>query len=108
MSEGRKPKLARIRLAQRPARERRQNGRKQATARVVAVCRGQGHAATLVEISKGGARIQGDWEPCPTDPVTLTLPGTSSPQKIRGRVLRVIPGEPRAGTPTTVALKFLA
>ena len=108
MPEGKKPQLARIRLAQRPAKERRHNGRKQAAARVFAVSRGQSHAATLVEISKGGARIQGEWEPCPTDPVTLTLPGAMGPQKIRGRVLRVTPGEQRAGTLTTIALKFLA
>jgi hypothetical protein len=107
MSEGKQPQLARIRLAKRPAQERRGHGRKQAVARVLAFSRGEGHSETLVEISKGGARIQGEWEPCPTDPVTLTLPGATGPQKLRGRVLRVTPGERRAGTPTTVALKFL-
>lgn len=107
MSQGKIPQLARISLAQRPAHERRDSDRSPASLRVIAFSRGQSHAATLVEIGAGGAKLQSQWEPNPTDPVTLSMLGPSGPQNMRGRILRVTPGESRAGIPTTVVLKFV-
>ncbi len=100
-------RLAKLKLARRPARERRTEDRRSTSARVLVWSRGKGHSTTMVEISKGGVRLQGDWEPCPTDPATLTLPGARAPLTLKARVLRVIPGEQRAQQPAMVALKFL-
>jgi len=107
MPQGKTPQLARISLAKRPARERRNSDRSPASLRVIAFSRGESHTATLVEIGAGGARLQSQWEPNPTDPVTLSMHSSTGPQNMRGRILRVTPGESRAGTPTTVVLKFV-
>ncbi len=97
--------LAKIKLERRPARERRRENRRHTSARVLVWSRGEGHNATMVEVSKGGARLSSEWEPCPTAPATLTLPGARGPMQVKARVLRVTPGEARA--PTMVAVKFL-